>query len=174
MFVRSPLLALLALLLMALPAAAHDYKLGALEIGQPWARATPPTAPTGGGYLSVKNTGTTPDRLIGGSTAVSKGFEIHEMTMDKGVMKMRMMPNGLEIKPGETVTFKPSGYHLMFTGLKSQLSKGEHVDATLKFEKAGEVKVQFDVAGIGAMSADGSKPAGEGGGHDMPGMKMNH
>ncbi len=171
---KSSLICVFALAISAGPAFAADFSVGALKIHDPWSRATPKGAPVGGGYLTITNTGTTPDRLIGGSTAVSKGFEIHEMTMDKGVMKMRMMPNGLEIKPGETVTFKPSGYHLMFTGLKSQLSKGEHVDATLKFEKAGEVKVQFDVAGIGAMSADGSKPAGEGGGHDMPGMKMNH
>jgi copper(I)-binding protein len=171
---KSSLICVFALAISAGPAFAADFSVGALKIHDPWSRATPKGAPVGGGYLTITNTGTTPDRLIGGSTAVSKGFEIHEMTMDKGVMKMRMMPNGLEIKPGETVTFKPSGYHLMFTGLKSQLTKGEHVDATLKFEKAGEVKVQFDVAGIGAMSADGSKPAGEGGGHDMPGMKMNH
>jgi len=171
---KSSLICVFALAISAGPAFAVDFSVGALKIHDPWSRATPKGAPVGGGYLTITNTGTTPDRLIGGSTAVSKGFEIHEMTMDKGVMKMRMMPNGLEIKPGETVTFKPSGYHLMFTGLKSQLTKGEHVDATLKFEKAGEVKVQFDVAGIGAMSADGSKPAGEGGGHDMPGMKMNH
>jgi len=171
---KSSLICVFALAISAGPAFAADFSVGALKIHDPWSRATPKGAPVGGGYLTITNTGTTPDRLIGGSTAVSKGFEIHEMTMDKDVMKMRMMPNGLEIKPGETVTFKPSGYHLMFTGLKSQLTKGEHVDATLKFEKAGEVKVQFDVAGIGAMSADGSKPAGEGGGHDMPGMKMNH
>lgn len=171
---KSSLICVFALVISAGPAFAADFSVGALKIHDPWSRATPKGAPVGGGYLTITNTGTTPDRLIGGSTAISKGFEIHEMTMDKGVMKMRMMPNGLEIKPGETVTFKPSGYHLMFTGLKSQLTKGEHVDATLKFEKAGEVKVQFDVAGIGAMSADGSKPAGEGGGHDMPGMKMNH
>jgi len=173
---RKSIAAAFAVALMALPALAHDYTLGALKIHHPWARATPKGAPVGGGYLSVTNTGTTPDRLVGGTTDVSKGFEIHEMSMDKGVMKMRLMAGGLEIKPGETVTFKPSGYHLMFTGLKSQLTKGEHVDATLKFEKAGEVKVFFLVGSIGQMSADeGGKPASGGGmSHDMPGMKMGH
>ena len=155
-------------------AAAETYTVGMIEISNPWARATPKGATIGGGYMTITNKGTDADRLTGGSTPVANQMEVHQMTMDKGVMTMRPVEGGLEIKPGETVTFKPSGYHLMFTGLKSQLTKGEHVDATLKFEKAGEVKVQFDVAGIGAMSADGSKPAGEGGGHDMPGMKMNH
>jgi hypothetical protein len=172
---RSSLIGLFAFAIMAGPATAADYSVGALKIHDPWSRATPKGAPVGGGYLSITNTGTTPDRLVGGATEVSKGFEIHEMSMDGGVMKMRLMPNGLEIKPGETVTFKPSGYHLMFTGLKSQLIKGGHVAATLKFEKAGEVKVQFDVAGIGAMSAEGAGAAGGmSGGHDMPGMKMGH
>ena len=172
---RSSLIGLFAFAIMAGPAAAADYSVGALKIHDPWSRATPKGAPVGGGYLTITNTGMTPDRLVGGATEVSKGFEIHEMSMDGGVMKMRLMPNGLEIKPGETVTFKPSGYHLMFTGLKSQLIKGGHVAATLKFEKAGEVKVQFDVAGIGAMSAEGAGAAGGmGGGHDMPGMKMGH
>ena len=169
---RKSLFSLFVFALSAAPAFAADYSVGALKIHDPWARATPKGAPVGGGYLTITNTGTAPDRLVGGATDVSKGFEIHEMSMDKGVMKMRLMPNGLEIKPGETVTFKPSGYHLMFTGLKSQLTKGGQVDATLKFEKAGEVKVQFAVAGIGAMAPDGGNPSG--GMHDMPGMKMGH
>jgi copper(I)-binding protein len=169
---RKPIAAAFAVALMSLPALAHDYTLGALKIHHPWARATPKGAEIGGGYLSVTNTGTTPDRLVGGTTAVSKGFEIHEMSMDNGVMKMRMMPNGLEIKPGETVTLKPSGYHIMFTGLKGQLTKGEHVDATLKFEKAGEVNVYFLVGGIGQTSADDKDGHDAGMSHDMPGMKM--
>jgi len=166
----------LGLAIVALPAHAADYTVGSLKIHEPWARATPKGAPVGGGYMTITNAGTAPDRFIGGSSDISKGFEVHEMSMDNGVMKMRALPNGLEIKPGQTVTLTPAGYHIMFTGLKSQLNKGEHVEATLKFEKAGEVKVQFDVAGIGAMSPDGGKPAGDMGGmkHDMPGMKMNH
>jgi copper(I)-binding protein len=170
---RPILAAAFALALMSGPALAHDYTLGALKIHHPWARATPKGASVGGGYLVITNTGTTPDRLTGGSSEVSKGFEIHEMSMDNGVMKMRMMPNGLEIKAGETVTLKPAGYHIMFTGLKAPLTKGEHVDATLKFEKAGEVKVFFLVGGIGQMSAD-DKDGHDAGGHDMPSMKMNH
>ena len=122
MFVRSPLLALLALLLMALPAAAHDYKLGALEIGQPWARATPPTAPTGGGYLSVKNTGTTPDRLMSASSPAAGAVQVHEMKMDGNVMRMRELDGPLEIKPGETVTLAPGGMHLMMIGLYLRLN----------------------------------------------------
>ena len=83
------------------PALAKDYTAGSLKIEQPWARATPKGAPVGGGYLTITNTGTAPDRLLGGSVSVSSGFEIHEMAMDNGVMKMRMLSQGLEIKPGD-------------------------------------------------------------------------
>ena len=149
--------------LIVTPVIAHEFKVGALKIGRPWARATPKGAPVGGGYLTITNTGSTPDRLVGGSVAFAKHVEIHEMKMDNGVMKMRMLPNGLTIEPGQTVTLKPGGYHIMFTGLKAPLVKGEHANATLKFEKAGDVKVYFLVEGMGAMHS---------GGKDMKGMSM--
>src|ERR1700754_1704736 len=88
-------------------ASAHDYKAGSIEIQHPWARATPKGASVAGGYMKLINTGTTPDRLIGGTNANSEKFEIHEMSMDNGVMKMRPLSNGIEIKPGESVEFKP-------------------------------------------------------------------
>jgi copper(I)-binding protein len=147
-------------------AAASDYTAGALKISQPWARATPKGASVGGGYLKITNTGTTPDRLVGGASDVSKSFELHEMSMDNGVMKMRAMDKGVEIAPGQTVEFKPSSYHIMFVGLKKPIEKGEKIKASLDFEKAGKVDVEFDVESIGAQTG--------GDDHAMPGMKMNH
>ena len=105
----------------ALPAQAEDITVGSLKISAPWARATPKGASVGGGYMKITNTGTAPDRLIGGSTDVAGRFEIHEMKMDNGVMKMRPVTGGLEIKPGQTVELNPSGYHVMLVGLKQQL-----------------------------------------------------
>ena len=148
-------------------AAADDYTLGSLKIGQPWARATPKGAVIGGGYLKITNTGTAPDRFVGGASDVSKSFELHEMSMDNGVMKMRALGKGVEIAPGQTVEFKPSGYHIMFVGLKKPLEKGEKVKATLDFETAGKVDVEFDVESIGAQSATGDKAM-------SPGMHMSH
>ena len=150
MSVRSRVLALLALLLMASPAFAHDYKLGALEIGHPWARATPPTAPTGGGYLSIKNTGTEPDRLMSVSSPAAETVQVHEMKMDGSVMRMRPLDGPLEIKPGETVTLAPGGMHLMMMGLKEPLKQGERVPLTLVFEKAGKIAVEIVVLARGA------------------------
>jgi periplasmic copper chaperone A len=133
-----------------MPAAAHDYKLGALEIDHPWARATPPTAPTGGGYLSIKNTGTAPDRLMSVSSPAAQTVQVHEMKMDGNVMRMRELEGGLEIKPGETVTLAPGGMHLMMMGLKGPLKQGEKVPLTLMFEKAGKIDVELAVVAMGA------------------------
>jgi copper(I)-binding protein len=149
--------AVFALLLLS-PANAHDYTVGTLKIGHPWARATPKGASVGAGYLSITNTGTTADRLLGGATDAASRFEVHEMTMDNGVMKMRPLANGLIIAPGKTVTLAPGGYHVMFVGLKRPLVKGEHLDATLRFEKAGTVKVYLLVEGIGAMHSGDATP----------------
>jgi copper(I)-binding protein len=154
---------------LAMPASAHSFSVGSLKIAHPWARATPKGATIGGGYLKITNAGTTADRLVGGTSAVSKGFEIHRMSMENGIMKMRPLTAGVEIKPGETVEFKPGGYHIMFVGLTKPLVKGEHVNATLHFEKAGTVKVDFVVEGIGATHSSDA-----GGDHTMPGMKMEH
>jgi hypothetical protein len=147
--------ALLAVCLTS-PAQAEDIMAGPLKISAPWARATPRGAAVGGGYMTITNTGTAPDRLIGGSTDVAGKFEIHEMKMDNGVMKMRPVTGGLEIKPGETVKLDPGGYHIMLMGMKQQLKEGEHFKATLDFEKAGKVDIDFTIAGIGATHGGGS------------------
>jgi copper(I)-binding protein len=143
---------LLALLVVAtaLPALALDYKLGAIEIGQPWTRATPPTAQAGGGFLVVKNTGTTADRLIAAKSPAADNVEIHEMKMDGNVMRMRGLDKGLEIPPGATVELKPGGFHVMFMGLKAPFTKGGKVPLTLVFEKAGSIDVELPVEAMGA------------------------
>jgi periplasmic copper chaperone A len=133
----------------ATAASAHEYKAGSLQIQHPWSRATPKGATVAGGYMKIVNTGSTPDRLIGGSTEAAPKFEIHEMSMQGGVMKMRMLPKGLEIKPGQTVELKPGGYHLMFVGISAPLQQGKPVKGTLEFEKAGKIEVEYAVEAIG-------------------------
>jgi len=134
---------------------AAEYKAGSIQIKDPWARATPKGSEVGGGYMTLTNTGSEPDRLIGGSNAVAGKFEIHEMSMDGGVMKMRMMPKGIEIKPGQTVELKPGSYHLMFIGLKQPFEQGKRVKGTLQFEKAGTVEVEYAVEAIGSTPRKG-------------------
>ena len=157
----------LALVLVVLvpPSYAAEVHAGSLDISGAYSRATPQGASIGAGYVTIKNTGTTADSLIGGSSDAAAKFEVHEMSMDNGVMKMRPVQGGLEIKPGQTVELKPQGLHIMFVGLKKPLKQGDRIKATLEFEKAGKVDVDFDVTGMGG-PAPGPK------GHDMPGMKM--
>jgi periplasmic copper chaperone A len=144
---------------------AADYDIGSIHISQPWARATPKGASSGAAYMTITNKGSTPDRVSCVSSDVSAQCQIHSMTMDNGVMKMRPVEGGLEIKPGESVMLKPSGFHVMLVDLKHPLETGKMVEATLQFEKAGTVKVEFPIAAIGA-SAPGASAAG--------GMKMDH
>lgn len=155
MNIRSLFPALL-LATLATAASAEDYKIGNLQISQPWTRATPKGAAVAGGYLKITNTGTAPDRLLGGSTDVAKRFEVHEMSMDNGVMKMRELKSGLDIPPGATVELKPGSYHIMMQELLRPLAKGQRVKASLTFEKAGKGEVEFAVEAIGA-SAGGSE-----------------
>ncbi|WP_422000820.1 copper chaperone PCu(A)C [Reyranella sp.] len=143
-------LPIFCLIVLAVPAWAKDYTLGSLKIHQPWTRATPPTAPAGGGFLTITNTGTTPDRLIAAQSPAANKVEIHEMTMDGSVMRMRELEKGLEIPPGATVALKPGGLHIMFMGLKAPFNRDKPVSATLVFEKAGKIDIELAVEPMGA------------------------
>ncbi|HEV2573793.1 MAG TPA: DUF1775 domain-containing protein [Beijerinckiaceae bacterium] len=149
---------------MAQTDAKSEFTVGAIKVVTPWTRATPKGAPVGGGYLTITNTGTETDRLVGGTFPGAGKVEVHEMSMDNGMMRMRQLPKGLEIAPGATVELKPGGYHLMFTGLTAPIAEGKPVSGTLVFEKAGTLNLQWAVSPIGASAA----PAGGGmsGGHE--------
>ena len=146
---------LMTVSLAASPSFALDYKVGAIEIGQPWSRATPSTAPSAGGFLTLVNRGDTADRLIAVESPAANHAEVHEMKMDGAVMRMRALENGIALPPGQTVELKPGSYHVMFIGLKAPFVKDQKVPATLVFEKAGRIDVEFQVEALGA-----TRPAG--------------
>jgi copper(I)-binding protein len=132
-------LAFLALAVVrAAPAAAQQVKIGDLMLNHAWARATPGGTKVGGGYLTIKNRGATPDKLIGGSSPVAG--EVHEMAMNNGVMTMGPMKNGLSIPAGQSVTLAPSGYHIMMMDLKVPLKRNDRVPMALTFEKQETLK----------------------------------
>ncbi len=131
-------------------ASAQEFKAGSIVINQPWSRATVSSAKVGAGYMTITNTGKEADRLIGGALPQAGRVEIHEMRIVDDVMKMRPLANGLEIKPGETVTLKPGGYHVMFMQLKQPFKEGETLKGDLTFEKAGTVPVEYEVGTIAA------------------------
>lgn len=143
----------LAAAFLASPVPAHDYNLGDLEIGHPYALAS--GGKTAAGYFSITNHGTAADSLV----AIRSEFprsEVHGTETDaNGVARMVPVP-ALEIPAGGTVTLQPGGLHVMFMGLDHPLAAGDHVPATLDFEKAGEVAVDFQVEARGeAAHGDG-------------------
>jgi copper(I)-binding protein len=133
---------------------AHDYALKTLKIDHPFARATPPGARTGGVFVTVENTGTKPDRLLSASTPVAGIAELHAMSVDAGVMRMRGV-TAMEVKAGETLQLKPGGYHVMLSELKQPLKVGDKFPMTLKFQNAGAVEVSVWVEDMGAMPSPG-------------------
>ncbi|TPM31869.1 copper chaperone PCu(A)C [Mesorhizobium sp. B2-3-4] len=145
------MLAFVLVLVGAQTVLAHEFKVGDLEIEHPWSRATPAGAKVAGGYFTILNKGSAPDRLLSISSDVSEKAELHEMGVKDGVMTMRPVSGGLEVPAGGKVALAPGGYHLMFIGLKRQPKQGEKFAATLTFEKAGAVSVEFAVEGMGEM-----------------------
>lgn len=144
-----------ALCATAWPAQAAEFTRGDIKIVEPWARATPGGAKVGAGYVTITNTGKTADRLIGGTAAVAGVFELHDMTMTDGIMRMRKLDQGIDLKPGATVVLRPGSLHVMFIDLRQPLKQGEKIKGTLVFEKAGAVEIEYDVAPIGAASPKG-------------------
>jgi hypothetical protein len=147
---RQSLLAISMLAATAGAGLAQTYTVGAIKVEQPWARATPGGAKVGGGYLTITNTGSEPDRLIGGTLAQAGRFEVHQMKMDGGMAQMREVKGGLVIGPGQKVELKPSGYHIMFMDLRAPFKQGDTLKGQLRFEKAGTVDIEYKVESIGA------------------------
>jgi periplasmic copper chaperone A len=152
------LLAFAALLLLAGGAAAQT---GSVEVKNAWARATPGKAEDGAAYLTLESP--TPDRLTGVSTPVAKKAELHAMTMEGGVMKMRPLA-GIDLPAGQVVTLQPGAMHIMLFGLTHPLTAGQSFPLTLSFEKAGTREVTVNVEKTGAMGPEKAT----GGGMQMP------
>ena len=135
--------ATLAALLLAAAASA----LAQVKVEQPWARPTVEGQMAGGAFLKIQNVGGA-DRLLSASSSAAGMVQLHSMAMEGDVMKMREV-EAIDLPAGKTVELKPGGLHLMLMGLKSPLKEGSKVPLTLKFEKAGEVKVEVPVAAKG-------------------------
>ena len=133
-------------------AQAKDVQVGNLVIESPWSRATPGGAKVGAGYLAIVNIGTVSDRLTAATSAIAERVEMHSTSMEGGVMRMRKITGGLELKPQEVTEFKPGGLHLMFIGLKQPIKKGDAFPVRLTFSSAGTVDLTFVAAAIGAKS----------------------
>jgi copper(I)-binding protein len=134
--------ALMAALFAAAPALAHEYKLGQLEIDHPYSRAMLPGAVVGAGYMKIVNHGDA-DRLLRVTTSRAESAQVHEMQMSDDMMSMQEMGDGLDIPAHGVLELKPGAFHVMFMNVGQPFKEGERIKATLQFEKAGSVDVDF-------------------------------
>lgn len=155
------LLALATALMLAAPALAHELTVGDLQFIHPHIPQPAGLAKTAGGYMAIVNTGAEADRLIGVETDIAAKAEVHESRVDANGVGTMTHIDALEIPPGETVSLERGGYHIMLMGLTGPLKEGETRKATLIFERAGRVEIEFMI----------DPPMGEG---EMDHSKMDH
>jgi periplasmic copper chaperone A len=143
------------ILSIAASASARDFTIKGLHITHPFARPTVAGTAAGAIYLTIENSGKETDWLVKASSPIVQTVELHSMTIDGGIMRMREVA-GIEIPPGKKVTMtpgghEPSGFHLMLNKLTKPLKEGDEFPLTLTFRKAGTVEVSV------AVESDGSK-----------------
>jgi len=131
------------LTLSAALAFAHGFEKGDIEVHHPYSDETIPGSSVAGGYMSIINHGKVADRLLSVTSPVSDNVMIHEMKIEGDVMKMRMVPDGIEIPAGGEVKLKHGGLHIMFMKPKQPFDQGDMIKATLTFEKAGPIDIEF-------------------------------
>ncbi len=141
---KIPRRTMLAATLLAIAAGSASAQ-NAVKVEGAWARPTVAGQSGGGGFAKITG-GSAPDRLVAASAGISKTVELHKMEMDGNVMRMRPVDGGIEVPAGGVVELKPGGLHIMFIGLNKTLKNGDSFPLTLKFEKAGEVKVEVKVS----------------------------
>jgi len=117
---------------------------GQVEVSDAWIRATAPGQKTAAGYMTLTNKSAQPERLIGGSSDAAAKVQTHVSVKDGDIVRMREV-KGYDIPAKGSFELKPNGSHLMLVDIKRPLKEGEKVPVLLKFEKSGEVKVDFEV-----------------------------
>jgi periplasmic copper chaperone A len=141
-------------------AAGETFAVGDISVTGAFTRAMLPQAKTGGGYMSIANAGSDPDRLLGASSEAARLVQLHEMHMDGDVMKMGEIEGGIEVPAGGTVTLAPGALHVMFLGVLEPFVEGECVELVLQFERAGELPVLLPIGNVAADAAEHGGHAG--------------
>lgn len=137
-------------LALATSASAHEFhRLGDIVVEQPWSRATP--VKVGGAYMTLRNNGAVPDRLVKIASPIAEKAEIHETKIEGGTAMMRPV-EAIELKRRASVQLKPGGLHVMLMGLQRPLKEGERIKLSLTFERAGTIDIEARVEKAGAMS----------------------
>jgi copper(I)-binding protein len=113
-----------------------------VTVAGPWVRATVAQQKATGAFMQLKASQDT--RLVSAQSSVAGITEVHEMSMEGGVMKMRAVP-GLALPAGKAVDLKPGGYHVMLMDLKAQVKEGDSVPLTLVFEGTDGKRESMDL-----------------------------
>lgn len=145
----------------ATPIAVSASRVGAITVSGAWSRETASTQVVGGGFMTIVNRGSGDDRLVSASSPIAAEVQLHTMSMDGGVMRMRQVTDGIGIPAKGSVELRPGSFHIMFMGLKRQLRQGERFPVTLRFQRAGRVTVQFAVQPVGSIGPMGAGHAGK-------------
>lgn len=132
--------ALMIFVLGLLPSVAQAQTV---EIKEAWVRGTVPAQKATGAFMDI--TGKSAVRLVAADSPVAGKTEIHNMTMEKGVMKMFPV-EGIDVPAGKTVKLAPGGYHVMLFNLKQELKAGERVPLKLTFEHADKKRETIDLS----------------------------
>lgn len=152
------ILALVAAVILGGPVSAHGITVGDLEIIHPHIPQPAASAKAAGGFMAIVNNGTEADRLIGIESDIAAKAEVHESRVDEAGVGTMEHVDAVEIPPGETVNLEHGGYHIMFMGLTGSLTEGGMHKATLIFERAGRVEIEFMIdPPVGAGEMDHSK-----------------
>jgi copper(I)-binding protein len=130
------------------PAGAVSAQIGAIALSGGYVRAMLPGQPVGGGYITIHNGGDSDDRLVKVTSSAAGAVELHQMTMENDVMRMRELKDGIVIRSGNTVILDPDGCHMMFKHVKALFKQGGTVTVTLRFEKAGPIDLALPVMAI--------------------------
>jgi len=144
------LLGAVALITVAVSASAQT---ATVEVKDVWARASAGGSTQSAAYAVLSNKGSASDRLVSASTPAAGKVELHTMTMEGDIMRMRQIPN-IEVNPGVSVELKPGGLHIMLMDLKAPLKEGDKFPLTLNFEKGGNSTLDVTVR---SMAATGGK-----------------
>ena len=114
-----------------------------VTVKDPWVRATVSQQRATGAFMQI--TSAQDARLVEVKSPVAGVVEVHEMTMEKDVMKMRALPNGLALPAGKPVELKSGGYHVMLMDLKQQMKEGDTVPLTLVIEGKDKKRTTIEV-----------------------------
>lgn len=128
---------LTALVFSALPAFAQ------VSISDPWVRGTVSQQKATGAFMQLK--AEQDSRLVAAESPVAGVVEIHEMAMEKDIMRMRALPKGLELPAGKMIELKPGGYHVMLMDLKQQVKEGDVVPLSLVIEGKDKKQTRIEI-----------------------------